>query len=182
MDCIDCHNRPTHIFKSPNEALDLALWLDRIDPSIPSIKRNAAQALVQNAEAESQSLGLQQIAESLSSQYPDYPDQAKIRQAIAETQDIYRNNFFPEMKTNWQVRPDNIGHVTWPGCFRCHDGNLVSETGETISTDCNACHSIVSQQTGDQPATTDLAGLPFDHPGGPIPEGLMCNLCHTGAP
>jgi hypothetical protein len=182
MDCIDCHNRPTHLFKAPNEALDLALWLDRIDPAIPSIKLNAAQALVQNAEAESQSLGVQQIAESLSAQYPDYPDQAKIQQAIAETQDIYRNNFFPEMKTNWQVRPDNIGHVIWPGCFRCHDGNLASETGETISTDCNACHTIVSQRTGDQPEKTDLAGLPFDHPGGPIPEGLTCNLCHTGAP
>lgn len=182
MDCIDCHNRPTHIFKPPNDALDLALWLDRIDPAIPSIKLNAAQALVKSADAESQAQGVLQIAELLSSQYPDYQDKAKIRQAIEETQDIFRNNFFPEMKTNWQVRPDNIGHVIWPGCFRCHNGDHVSEKGKTISTDCNACHTIISQKTGIQPEKTSLAGLEFDHPGGEIPGGILCNMCHSGSP
>jgi hypothetical protein len=182
MDCIDCHNRPTHIFKPPNDALDLALWLDRIDPAIPSIKLNAAQALVANAEAESQDQGVLQIGESLSSQYSDFPDKAKIRQAIEETQDIFRDNFFPEMKTNWQVRPDNIGHVIWPGCFRCHNGDHVSEKGKTISTDCNACHTIISQKTGNQPEKTSLAGLEFNHPGGEIPGGILCNMCHSGSP
>lgn len=182
MDCIDCHNRPTHIFQSPNDALDLALWLDRIDASIPSIKLHAARALVQGGEAETREEGEKRIEEILSSEYADFADQPKIRQAIAQTRDIFNNNFFPEMKTNWQVRPDHIGHQIWPGCFRCHDGDHVSEAGEQVSTDCNACHAIISQQLGDQPATVDLAGLPFEHPAGELPPGLLCSFCHTGAP
>ena len=41
---------------------------------------------------------------------------------IDAVQEIYRDNFFPEMKASWQAYPDNIGHKDWPGCFRCHDG------------------------------------------------------------
>lgn len=182
MDCIDCHNRPTHIFQSPNDALDIALWLNRVDAAIPAIKLNAATALVQSAGAGSRAEGLKQVDDLISAKYPDYADQTKIRQAVAEAQTIYRNNFFPEMKTTWQVRPDNIGHRNWPGCFRCHDGEHVSATGQTISNDCNACHTIISQALGKEPATTNLAGLPFAHPGGDIPGGLPCTLCHTGAP
>jgi hypothetical protein len=181
MDCVDCHNRPTHIFQSPNEALNVALWLDRVDASIPSIKLNASNALLQSAKAKSRTEGVRQIDELISAKYPDYQDPLKIRQAVAETQNIYRNNFFPEMKTTWQVRPDNIGHRSWPGCFRCHDGEHVSTTGETISNDCNACHTIISQALGDKPATTSLAGLPFEHPGGDVP-GILCTLCHAGSP
>jgi nitrate/TMAO reductase-like tetraheme cytochrome c subunit len=182
MDCIDCHNRPTHIFQSPNEALDVALWLERIDDSVPSIKLNAAQALVQGGEAASQSDGLRKIADLLSLEYADYPDPRKIDQAIEEARNIFRNNFFPEMNTDWRVRPDNIGHFIWTGCFRCHDGSHVSEAGETITSDCNACHAIVAQGKPAETGTGNLSGLDFDHPAGMIPPGLNCNLCHSGSP
>lgn len=181
MDCVDCHNRPTHIFHSPNDALNISLWLDRMDSSIPGIKFNASQSLAENAEAESKTEGLRQISESLTEKYSGYEDRGKIRQAITETQNIYRNNFFPEMKTSWQVRPNNSSHFIWPGCFRCHDGDHVSQTGKAISSDCNDCHTIISQAMGDEPPTTNLEGLPFAHPGGEIPGGIACNFCHSGA-
>ncbi|MEZ4599935.1 MAG: NapC/NirT family cytochrome c [Syntrophotaleaceae bacterium] len=181
MDCVDCHNRPTHIFRSPNAALNISLWLDRIDKSIPGIKLSASRALVTAADAVSKQQGLDQIGQLIAEEYAEYRDPEKIRQAVRETRRIYTNNFFPEMKTNWQVRPDHSGHFIWPGCFRCHDGEHVSPQGEVISKDCNACHVIISQGLGQEPPVTDLGGVPFAHPGGEIPGGLSCNLCHTGA-
>ena len=182
LDCIDCHNRPTHIFQSPYHALDVSLWLNRIEPAIPFIKVNAAKALVESAKADSQAQGIELIAEKLAKVYSDYPDQPKIRQAISETQTIFRDNFFPEMKTDWKVRPDNIGHYIWPGCFRCHDGAHVDNTGHAIANACNTCHTIIAQGDSQKPEAVNLGGLTFDHPGGEIPPGILCSECHTGAP
>ena len=181
LDCVDCHNRPTHIFDSPYRALDDAMWLRRIDPAIPDIKVKAAEALVKAAGAVSQAPGIALIAQTLSKEYPDYKDQPKIGQAISETQRIFQDNFFPEMKTDWKVRPNNIGHYIWPGCFRCHDGSHVDETGRAISNACNTCH-IITAQGSQQPETVSLQGLKFDHPGGEIPPEILCSQCHTGAP
>src|SRR5208337_4538648 len=182
LDCIDCHNRPTHIFYSPYRALDVSLWLDRIDLSIPYIKMKAAEALVESFGAGSQDLGIDLIAQKLSKEYSDYKDQPKIGQAIAETQRIFRDNFFPEMRTDWKVRPNNIGHYIWPGCFRCHDGSHVDKTGRAISNACNTCHIITAQGGQPKPETVSLQGLKFDHPGGEIPPEILCSECHTGAP
>jgi hypothetical protein len=182
LDCIDCHNRPTHIFDSPYRALDLAMWLGRIDSAIPSIKAKAAEALVKASGTVSQAHGVELIAQKLSKEYSAYQDQPKIKQAISETQLIFRDNFFPEMKTDWKVRPNNIGHYIWPGCFRCHDGSHVDKTGKAISNDCNACHIITAQGSQLKLETVSLQGLKFDHPGGEIPPEILCSQCHTGAP
>ncbi len=182
LDCVDCHNRPTHIFDSPYRALDVAMWLGRIDPAIPSIKTKAAEALVQAGGTASQALGVELIAQTLSKEYADYRDQPKIKQAVSETQLIFQENFFPEMKTDWKVRPNNIGHYIWPGCFRCHDGSHVDQTGRAISNECNTCHLIMSQGRQPEPENMSCQGLKFDHPGGEIPPEILCNQCHTGAP
>ena len=182
LDCVDCHNRPTHIFDSPYQALDVSLWLGRIDPAIPSIKVKAAEALVKASGADSQAGGIAQIAPQLSKEYSDYKDQPKIGQAISETQRIFRENFFPEMKTDWKVRPNNIGHYIWPGCFRCHDGSHVDKTGRAIPNECNTCHLITAQGRQPKQETVSLQGLKFDHPGGEIPPEILCSECHTGGP
>jgi hypothetical protein len=182
LDCVDCHNRPTHIFDSPYRALDVSLWLSRIDPSIPDIKAKTAAALVEAAGTASQAQGIELIAQNLSKEYSDFQDQPKIRQAISDTQRIFRDNFFPEMKTDWKVRPDNIGHYIWRGCFRCHDGSHVDQTGRAISNDCNSCHIITAQGSQPKQETVSLQGLKFDHPGGEIPPEILCSECHTGAP
>lgn len=183
LDCVDCHNRPTHIFRSPYDALDVSMWLGRIDPSIPWIKMKAAEALIKAEGTVSQSQGADLIARTLSTEFSSYQDHAKLTQAISETQTIFRQNFFPQMKTDWKVRPDNIGHFIWKGCFRCHDGLHVDKAGQAIPHACNTCHIIAAQ--GNKPAQSQcvtMEGLKFDHPGGNVPPEFMCNQCHTGAP
>jgi hypothetical protein len=46
MDCLDCHNRPAHRFRSPNDEVDHALAVARIDPALPWVKSNAVAALI----------------------------------------------------------------------------------------------------------------------------------------
>src|SRR6266567_960811 len=38
MDCVDCHNRPTHIYLPPDRSVDQSLAAHRIDPSLPFAK------------------------------------------------------------------------------------------------------------------------------------------------
>src|SRR6185369_15117578 len=87
---------------------------------------------------------------------------ASVEGAIAETQRIYQLNFFPEMKTDWQAHPNNIGHMRSAGCFRCHDGDHVSNTGKVISNDCNLCHSVIFDSAG--PPEKNARIGPFQHP------------------
>jgi nitrate/TMAO reductase-like tetraheme cytochrome c subunit len=175
MDCMDCHNRPSHKFQPPDTAVDLAIALGEIDRALPFIKKRAVEALTQPYATKTQ--GLDKIATKLASYYPD---DARTRQAIAEVQRIYRQNFFPEMKANWKVYPDHIGHRNWPGCFRCHDGEHKTADGKhTITNDCNACHVILAQGSGPQLDQLSPRGEPFAHPGGDYGE-LKCSDCHTG--
>src|ERR1043166_9516113 len=118
MDCIDCHNRPSHNFESPNAAVDLAMYLKKIDARLPWIKTNAVFVLTRSYTNETEAL--QTIATGLANRYPDGPP---LRETIKVVQGIYQANFFPEMKADWKVYPNNIGHKDWPGCFRCHDGS-----------------------------------------------------------
>ena len=175
MDCMDCHNRPAHRYETPNSAVNLAIALGKIDRCLPYVKTNALYVLTRNYTNETQAL--QTIATTLANRYPDDP---KARQVIASVQQIYTNNFFPEMKASWQVYPDNIGHKDWPGCFRCHDGTHKTADGKrTIkANDCNACHTILAQGSGKELEQLSPTGLKFKHPGDEV-DGA-CNDCHTG--
>jgi nitrate/TMAO reductase-like tetraheme cytochrome c subunit len=177
MDCMDCHNRPTHIYQSPNEAVDLALGLGRLDPSMPEIKKEAVKALL--LPAANREDGFQKIATALHARYRDDP---RLPKAIDEVQRIYRNNFFPEMKASWKIYPNNIGHKDWAGCFRCHDGDhFTADKKQSIkANDCNACHVILAQGTGKQLDNLSAKGHAFQHPGGDVGE-MKCNECHNGA-
>jgi nitrate/TMAO reductase-like tetraheme cytochrome c subunit len=175
MDCMDCHNRPAHRFESPNDAVNLAMMLGRIDAKLPWIRTNAVGLL--DRPYNSQTEALQTIATSLQNNYPKAP---QIRDTIAAVQQIYKDNFFPEMKANWKVYPDNIGHKDWPGCFRCHDGKHKAQDGKRMiqANDCNSCHTILSQGSGKQLDVLTPKGQEFKHPGDEY-EGL-CNDCHSG--
>ncbi len=177
MDCMDCHNRPSHRYLSPDRAVNLAMELDRIDRTLPWIKTNAVYVLTRNYKTEDEAKN--GIATALAERYPNDP---RIQQVIPVVQQIYRDNFFPEMKANWSVYPDNIGHMLWPGCFRCHDGNHKTEDGKrTIkANDCNACHTILAQGSGAELQQLTPGGQPFKHTGGDY--DLSCSDCHTGGP
>ncbi len=99
-------------------------------------------------------------------------------------QRIYRDNIFPAMKASWIVYPDNLGHRTRPGCFRCHDGRHKTEDGRrTIKAhDCNACHIILAQGRGEDLARLSAAGQPFKHPDDYYDPAYQCTDCHSGGP
>jgi hypothetical protein len=178
MDCMDCHNRPAHVLQSPNDAVDLAMHVGRIDTTLPFVKSNAVQILTQTYTNRTDAM--QAIATFFAAQYPNEP---KVRSVIESVQEIYRNNFFPEMKANWRVYPNNIGHKDWPGCFRCHDGKHQSTDGKRLiqASDCNACHTILAQGSGSELDVLTPQGQEFKHPGEEIEKGYLCNDCHTGA-
>ena len=175
MDCMDCHNRPAHRYQTPNTAVNLAMFLGKIDRGLPLVKSNALHVLTQSYTNDTQAL--QTIATTLSQRYPNDP---RIRSAIGAVQEIYTNNFFPEMKASWKTYPDNIGHKDWPGCFRCHDGLHKTADGKRSikANDCNACHTILTQGSGAELDQLSPKGQKFKHPGDEVEGG--CNDCHTG--
>jgi len=183
MDCVDCHNRPTHIYVPPDLSVDQTLLARRIDISLPFIKQEAVTVL--SATYKTNAEAMQAIASGLESFYETkYPDvaknkQAEIRNAVTEIQQIYKRTTFPEMKLNWQTHPNNLGHYYFPGCFRCHDGQHVAADGRVISKDCNQCHTMMSQSEGTATATTAAPG--FQHPVdiGDLTQ-VNCSDCHTG--
>jgi hypothetical protein len=180
MDCIDCHNRPSHIYNAPARAVNVAMSTGRISAALPSIKRNAVALLT--AEYDSTSFALAAIDSTLTEQYADYTDQATVRQTVTAVQRIYETNFFPEMKVDWRAYPNNLGHTIFPGCYRCHDGKHKAEDGSVISHDCTSCHIIIGQGNGEAAATISPAGLEFEHPVniGDMWKTVNCAVCHTG--
>ena len=172
---MDCHNRPAHRYQTPNNAVNLAMSLGKIDRALPWIKTNAVYALTQSYTNETQAL--QSIATTLPQRYPNDP---RIRPAIDAVQQIYKDNFFPEMKASWKVYPDNIGHKDWPGCFRCHDGQHKTADGKRIDQGQRLQrlphHPGAGQRRRTGPA--HARGQKFKHPGDEV-DGA-CNDCHTG--
>ena len=187
MDCIDCHNRPTHIFRSPAAAVNTALLVKRLDRSLPSIKRIGVELL--SASYGSASEAMEGISKGIRAFYEsEYPEvyrerNSSIQDAVTVLQNLYRQNIFPEMKARWDVYPDNVGHLTFPGCTRCHDGKHQSEDGRVISNDCRICHTILAQGPSDAPSfASGSEGLDFVHPED-IDEAwkeMGCYECHTG--
>ncbi|HEY1272382.1 MAG TPA: NapC/NirT family cytochrome c [Terriglobales bacterium] len=184
MDCVDCHNRPTHVYVPPDRAVDESLLSARLDVSLPFLKQQAVAVLTNPYP--STEAAMEGIATDLHKFYlTKYPDidknkQNEIRNAITEVQRIYKSTTFPEMKLDWKTHPNNIGHYYFPGCFRCHDGQHVSADGRTIRKDCEICHSMLGQQEGSE-SMASLKGVDFKHP---IDIGdltqMSCNDCHTG--
>jgi len=179
MDCMDCHNRPAHNLQSPNSAVNLAMSLGKIDSSLAYVKTSAVHVLTRTYTNETEAL--QSIATTLDTRYAH---DARVRPTIEAVQQIYQENFFPEMKANWKVYPDNIGHKDWPGCFRCHDGKHVSADGKRSikANDCNACHLILAQGRGAQLEQITSSGQKFKHPEEDYDPAYKCNDCHSGGP
>lgn len=185
MDCMDCHNRPSHVFLPPDRAVDQSLLAGKLDPSLPYIKLRAVEALAKDYDSsESAQKGIATELDAFySTSYPDLYSKRRdaIQAAIAETQRLYEANVFPEMKVDWRTHPNNIGHFYFTGCFRCHDDQHVSREGKVISKDCGICHFFLGQEEGAKPA--EISRLAFRHP---VDIGDMkdyrCADCHTGGP
>lgn len=168
MDCIDCHNRPAHIYNQPDKMVNLYLSTKRIDESLPFIKSVGVRALEFPYTKKSIALDSIEIfvLDFYGLNYPELLQTKKepIVQSIKELQQIYQRNYFPEMHVSWKEFPVNLGHTFANGCFRCHDGNHVSKDGKVISNDCNVCHTILHQDMPGIGKMTSITGMEFNHP------------------
>lgn len=150
MDCVDCHNRATHIYDNPENAIDKKIYDGLINASLPFIKREALKAI--SSGYPDKSSGLEGINNHISGFYQrQYPEFARsksliIDSAITALQEIYSRNIHPEMNITWGTYASHIGHTGTTGCFRCHNSNMVNKEGNTISSDCALCHSILSDK------------------------------------
>ena len=151
MDCIDCHNRPTHVYLQPEEAVDGVLRLGVLSRDLPFIRREGLAAI--KAEYPSHEAAKEGIAAQIRGFYADsFPALAASRghavdEAIETLQEVYVTNVFPDMNVTWGTYPDHLGHSGMAGgCFRCHNVAFTADDGSKISADCELCHQIVAYE------------------------------------
>ena len=149
MQCVDCHNRPTHTFELPERALDKSLALGEI-VTLPYIKKKGVEVLKANYSTSKEAT--EKLPAAVISFYQqNYPElYAKrvqdINQAAQALLAIYNRNVFPNLKVTWGTYPNNLGHTDSPGCFRCHDGSHTARDGNTITQDCSVCHALLATE------------------------------------
>jgi hypothetical protein len=144
MDCLDCHNTVGHpIAPTPELAVDRAITAGQIDRQLPFARREAVRLV--KAGYSSQEDALSAIERELRSFYgPKGPiDQQSLARTVAGVQGVYRRNVFPAMKVTFGAYPDNRGHTSSTGCFRCHDETKAAKDGTRISGDCEYCHKEI---------------------------------------
>jgi len=161
MDCIDCHNRPTHLFNTPAKSIDWVLETHPELRDLPYYKKQAKQAI--ESEYATHAEGVAAVRDSIFSFYQsEYPEVAAARAELVESgadyaSRVFARTSFPEMKTNWETHPNHIGHDDFPGCWRCHDDEMATADGEhVIPMDCENCHVFLVE---DAPELPDFAVL-----------------------
>ena len=150
MDCVDCHNRPSHIYESPGPAIDRAIEAGQIDRSLPFVKRESLRVV--DSEYDSHEAAREAITAELVGFYAEnYPDIASERAADIDSianvlGDIYSVNVFPGMNVWWDTYPNHIGHEQSDGCFRCHRRSMRTQDRQQISNDCDNCHVLLAEE------------------------------------
>jgi hypothetical protein len=161
MDCVDCHNRPSHAFRAPEDAVDEAIATGKLERTLPFLKQQVLAAL--KAEYPSGAEATAGIRHSMEAYYREHHpavyerNRDAVEAAIRTAGDIHAANVFPEMRVTWGAYPNNIGHQFYPGCFRCHDGDHRSRDGREIRQDCDICHSVLAVEEVDPPILKDLS-------------------------
>ena len=184
MDCIDCHNRPSHIYNPPMTSVDHLMALNSIDPGLPYIKSIAVQYLDRPYSTKEGALDSlkSSVEDFYNTNYPQVAveQKASIEKSIEEIQKIYSRNYFPYMHVSWKSFPNQIGHMYAPGCFRCHDGKHFNDEGKVITHDCNACHTIIAQEFDNEKTEFSLKGIEYKHPVdiGDAWKTIECSTCH----
>ena len=188
MDCMDCHNRPAHLYRVPSRFIDEAMTAGRIPATLPGIKRLAVQLCMHPYQTPEQAREAIRagITRFYQLSYPQLYAQQRplVEKGVAGVQEEFAQNIFPSMRVAWSAYPDNIGHLYFSGCFRCHDGSHQTDRGETISRDCTLCHDIGIQgpRGKEMEAARFGKSLSFRHPVdiGNAWQETPCTDCHTG--
>lgn len=197
MSCYDCHNRIGHAIANPRTGLDQALVTGVVDSTLPYIKREGMRILSaaypDDATADA---AADQLTAFYQAKYPLIASTkaAQISAAVSEIKVLYRLTATPTMKVTAKTYPDHLGHMDFPGCFRCHDGGHVKvvdgvATKEVIPSTCDTCHTfpqigpaVASLPLGEPPSThTDKLWV-FNHKSVATsidPGGQSCGECHA---
>jgi hypothetical protein len=153
MDCVDCHNRPSHTFKMPGPEIDSALGDGRIDKTLPFVKREGLRVLaVEYPSREEARAGIERDIEGF---YKDkYPELAASKAAAITAAgkalgQIYAWNVFPKMKVTWGTHPNNLGHADEKGCWRCHNNQHATDDGQKVGRKCKTCHVVLAEDEPD---------------------------------
>ena len=160
MDCIDCHNRAAHTFVTAEEAINRAMADGAINASLPWIHKEGLKLL--KASYSSQAEAGAQIPAQLEAFYRTSDPavlsaQADlVKKAGQELALLYSQNVFPSMKVTWGTHPNHIGHMSYPGCFRCHDGDHTAKDGTAIPQDCAVCHNLLAVDESKPKVLSDL--------------------------
>jgi hypothetical protein len=150
LDCVDCHNRATHIYQSPEQVVDRLLASGAIDRRLPFAKRQALGALTGSYR---EGDGLAGIDRDFRGYYRRYhrgiliAKSREIDRAVVALQAAYRRNIHPEMNVGWDAYPDHRGHRLGPGCRRCHSPDMVDSDGNAVPNECTLCHSILAYES-----------------------------------
>jgi len=161
MDCIDCHNRAAHPFVTAEEALNQAMSDGPVSPELPWIHKEGLVLL--QASYASQDEARVKIPQQLEAFYrSEHPEVLAtkanlVKRAAEGLVTLYSQNVFPFMKLTWGTHPNHIGHMSYPGCFRCHDGNHTAKDGTTIPQDCSTCHNLLAVDESKPKVLADLA-------------------------
>jgi len=161
MDCMDCHNRPTHVFESPERKLDDAFDAGKLDPALPSLKAVAIDLLTR--EYPTKAAALAEIPAEIERYYrealgDEAGSSASVRLAGETVREIYRKGVFPKMKITWGTYRSHIGHENDSGCFRCHAGEHFTADGDEIDSSCETCHSLLAIEEEDPTVLHTLIG------------------------
>jgi len=160
MDCIDCHNRAAHTFVTAEEAINRAMAEGAVSPSLPWVHKEGLELLKANyaTEAEARAKIPAQLAAYYRASNPGVmaTQAAAVKSAGNELATLYSQNVFPAMKMTWGTHPNHIGHMNYPGCFRCHDGDHAAKNGTSITQDCAACHNLLAVDEAKPKVLADL--------------------------
>jgi hypothetical protein len=125
--------------------VDQALSRGEIDRSLPFVRREAVRVLKSSyASQDAAFAGVQRdLLQFYRVNAPAVLSarRAQVDGAIRAVQRLYGRNVFPAMKVSWGTYANNLGHMDFPGCFRCHDETHTSQDGSTIAQDCELCHT-----------------------------------------
>jgi nitrate/TMAO reductase-like tetraheme cytochrome c subunit len=147
MDCMDCHNRPSHVMAAtPERAVNEAMARGEMPRTLPFVRQEAVKALKTTyvtLDAAEQGIS-RTLRDFYRAQRPElYMSRRQdVEKAVQAATSIYRRNVFPDMNVSFGTYPNHIGHMDFPGCFRCHDDNHKSKDGKKIGQDCETCHKI----------------------------------------
>jgi len=167
MDCVDCHNRPTHVFdQSPAHAVDRALSEGWLDNSVPYLHKVAVEVINRGdvPREQAEEVFTKALREVYARDYAQLgvPDESlqKAGRALAR---LYRDNIFPDMKIGWDTYPSHLGHrgeeEDIRGCFRCHDEKHKTQEGKTLSQDCDLCHELLHEDENPEDLPEALKSL-----------------------